>query len=787
MGFWLAKERTAQQTNFIQRFDPRFWTVNFPRPMMASVVTTAADALRVDATFYNSDDLAGLIWESEDLLDHPLLAYETSRDYSRLSLRFHWRSSGIMPLDQVNGPTLTIEGRDALGHAKAWYVRLWNYASGTPTDADISLEFSSIDGGFVLPGEADPVRPEDIDRLFISIIPPDYDGVGSRYPTPQIGWVEMSAIKADGGGAVLEIGDIMVPENSLSMATGYDDIFNQTPERLLRSIRALGYRGSINHYVGMSHYFRLESNGEDLYVSQSEPQADEEFSTISQPCAVWHRDFVTRAGAMDFTVIFSLSYELFDAHCWASWKQRAENGDPALTGWVPPSTLLSPAEPAAMGYLQAVARAFVSIARDAGATIKFQIGEPWWWVMPDDGRICLYDSAAQAEFGEALVSIPDIRGPKTAAQNAMLDQAGAILAQSTEDLIAAVREEAHGAPVEALLLAYLPTILDDAAPEAKRANLPFGWAIPAFDILQLEDYDWVIAGDQSATRRGIDLATERLGYPMEQQHYFAGFVLTADASFVWTNMVDAVASAKIRGTPEIFVWALPQVARDGFTYFQEQEDDVNAFDDVQFPFSIGRSATVSPRFSTDIVTTLSGHEKRNSDWADARLEFDAGPGIRSEEELRSLIAFFRARRGAAKAFRFSDPYDHSSNAMIDPPTMMDQNIGIGDGEQTRFQLTKSYSLDAAAEDCEAQQRLITRPQPASLLVAVNGVITSNWSLGMLGEVVFDSPPAPNSEVTAGFLFDVPVRFAEDRLEVSASTFMAGEIPNIRLIEVREGS
>ena len=333
MGYWLAKKRTSQQTGFIQRFDPRFWTVNFPRPMMASVITTVPDALRVDAVFYNSDELAGLIWDSEDDLDHPLLSYETNKDYSRLQWDFHWKSNGIMPLNAVNGPTLTIEGRDASGQAKAWYVRLWNYASGSPTDAQISIKFSAVDGGFLLPGEADPVHPNDIDRLFISIIPPEYDGLGTRYPSPKIGWVEMSTIQADGQDAILEIGDIMVPENGLSMATAYDDSFNQTPERLLRAIRALGYRNSINHYLGMSHYFRLGSLGAGLYVSLSAPQTGEEFAAINQPCTRWHRDFIERAEAMDFTVIQSLSYELFDAHCWNDWKQRAENGQPALTGW----------------------------------------------------------------------------------------------------------------------------------------------------------------------------------------------------------------------------------------------------------------------------------------------------------------------------------------------------------------------------------------------------------------------------------------------------------------------
>lgn len=152
----------------ISRFDPVYWTVNFPRPMMASVVTTAPDALRVDAVFYGQDDLAGLIWESVDRHDHPLLSYEASSDYRGCRLRFRWRSSGVVPLDAVNGPVLTIEGRDAAGEPRAWYVRLWNYAQGTPEDCVVSLDFASVAGGFVLPGEGDPVWAGDVDRLFVS-------------------------------------------------------------------------------------------------------------------------------------------------------------------------------------------------------------------------------------------------------------------------------------------------------------------------------------------------------------------------------------------------------------------------------------------------------------------------------------------------------------------------------------------------------------------------------------------------------------------------------------------
>src|SRR3546814_4802841 len=98
----------------------------------------------------------------------------------------------------------------------------------------------------------------------------------------------------------------------------------------LRNVLALGYRGDINHYVGMSHYFRLEALGSGLYVSLTG-------GTFNAPCAAWHRDFAARAKALGLGVIFSLSYELLNEHCWNDWKQRAENGDPALTGWEPRS------------------------------------------------------------------------------------------------------------------------------------------------------------------------------------------------------------------------------------------------------------------------------------------------------------------------------------------------------------------------------------------------------------------------------------------------------------------
>ncbi|MGB3625582.1 MAG: DUF2460 domain-containing protein, partial [Henriciella sp.] len=238
--------------------------------------------------------------------------------------------------------------------------------------------------------------------------------------------------------------------------------------------------------------------------------------------------------------------------------------------------------------------------------------------------------------------------------------------------------------------------------------------------------------------------------------------------------------AAARGSPRRFVWALPQICRDGYTRLPPLENDVQAFDDVLYPLSLGRDAGVSPEFSTAISLTASGHERRNSQWSDARLNYDVGPGIRSQAELGVLLEFFRARRGPARGFRLSDPYDFSSNGLTGTPSMTDQPIGVGDGLTATFRLSKSYG---SGDD--PQQRFITRPRGDTIVVSVDGALNTDWVLEDGGLIAFVDAPPDGAEVRAGFLFDVPVRFAEDRLDITGATFAAGDAPSVPLIELRE--
>lgn len=777
MAFWRAAKREGQDSDWIQRFDPRFWTVNFPRPSMAAVTTTAADGMRVDVSLLREGDLAGLIWDSFDRFDHPLLAYVTDRDYTRTTLRFRWRSGGVIALNAVNGPTLTIEGRDAAGVARAWYVRLWNYAVGTPQDAAITLPFSALAGGFLHPAEADPVYPASIDRMFISLVAPGYVA-GSTAPlaAPASGWAELSGIVCEGDGALLEIGDAVLPPHGLGVATAYDDICNLTPARIIRNARQLGYRGEIVHYLGMSHYMALTAAGGGFIV---DPAA----APLCAPATAWHRAFFAACKAAGFVPIASLSYELLAQHCPDAWQQRAADGAPARTGWVPPSALLSPANTAAMAWLRGVAAAFVALLKEAAVPVRFQVGEPWWWVR-SDGAICLYDDAARAALGGNPAAIADMRATLSAAQKALLDSSGALLASSTAALTAAVRTAAAPASAEVMLLSFLPTVLDPATPEARRANLPVGWASPAFDRLQLEDYDWLTAGAGALRRDAYALLQARFGY--SRTDYLAGFVADpARAEADWRAIDGGIDEARARGVNAAFVWALPQICRDGFVRLSPTEDQtMQAFDDVPYPLALGRDATVIPEFSTTVSVTASGFERRNSLWSDARLRFDVGPGIRSEAELGVLLAFFRARRGAARGFRMRDPSDYSSNAMVAAPGAADQLIGTGDGTAATFALVKRYGSAAGEE----QLRRITRPVPGSIRVSVGGQERlTGWAIAPGGTIAFAAPPAAGAQVRAGFTFDVPVRFADDKLQIAGAAFAAGEAPSVPIVEIREAS
>ncbi|AVO44071.1 DUF2460 domain-containing protein [Phreatobacter cathodiphilus] len=207
---------------------------------------------------------------------------------------------------------------------------------------------------------------------------------------------------------------------------------------------------------------------------------------------------------------------------------------------------------------------------------------------------------------------------------------------------------------------------------------------------------------------------------------------------------------------------------------------MQAFHEVTFPLDVALGASGGPERRTDVVLLGSGREERNARWAHSRRRYDAGYGVKSLAGLQAVVAFFEERRGRLHGFRFRDRLDHASSQPGAAPSPADQPIGTGDGETSGFALAKTYGLGPGA-----YVRPIAKPVAGTVRVAVAGVETAAFTLdATTGLVTLAAPPPDGAAVTAGFLFDVPVRFDTDRLDVNLTSFAAGEIPSIPLVEIR---
>jgi uncharacterized protein (TIGR02217 family) len=209
-----------------------------------------------------------------------------------------------------------------------------------------------------------------------------------------------------------------------------------------------------------------------------------------------------------------------------------------------------------------------------------------------------------------------------------------------------------------------------------------------------------------------------------------------------------------------------------------------SFHEILFPLDIALKSAGGPERRTDIITFGSGREERNARWAHSRRRYDAGYGIKTLDALQAVVAFFEERRGQLHGFRWRDRLDHASSAPGIAISPFDQGIGIGDGATATFQLMKTYGGAFAP-----YARPIGKPVAGSIRVAVGGTELAATAFDCdtaSGAVTFLSGhiPAVGAAVTAGFTFDVPVRFDTDYLEVDLSAFSAGAIPKIPLVEIK---
>ena len=206
----------------------------------------------------------------------------------------------------------------------------------------------------------------------------------------------------------------------------------------------------------------------------------------------------------------------------------------------------------------------------------------------------------------------------------------------------------------------------------------------------------------------------------------------------------------------------------------------------RFPDDISYGSRGGPGFATTVVPTDSGSESRNQRWSYPRHEYDVAFGINTLARLEALLIYFHLVAGRAIGFRYKDWMDFKSCLRASTPAATDCALGTGDGVTAAFQIVKVYTGGAYS-----RTRKITKPINGTLLVAVAGAAktegthyNASYTTGII-TFTAGNIPTEGQAVTAGFEFDVPVRFDTDRLSINIDDYNAGAV-QVPLIELKSG-
>jgi uncharacterized protein (TIGR02217 family) len=205
-----------------------------------------------------------------------------------------------------------------------------------------------------------------------------------------------------------------------------------------------------------------------------------------------------------------------------------------------------------------------------------------------------------------------------------------------------------------------------------------------------------------------------------------------------------------------------------------------AFDDVRFPDRIALGAEGGPTFATIVTTSTGGHEQRQANWAEARRRYNVATGLKQRADVEALLAFYIARRGQLRGFRFKDWSDYQ---------LPRQPIGTTDGTTATFPIIKAYSSGG-----QNVLRRITRPVAGTVRCWVAGTertlgpggaqVQANLATGVITLGAALRAPA-DQPVEASCEFDVPARFETDALSLTLRTHDIGEWSSIPVVELRE--
>lgn len=187
------------------------------------------------------------------------------------------------------------------------------------------------------------------------------------------------------------------------------------------------------------------------------------------------------------------------------------------------------------------------------------------------------------------------------------------------------------------------------------------------------------------------------------------------------------------------------------------------FKDIYFPIEIKPYITQSFKTDSGQLQTLDGRVFHTPESLSPKRYYHAENILLSKQDAKILHDFYGEVRGSVFTFRFTDDFLFKTS---DTPTPTDIIIGQGDGIKTEFPLFILFGT-------EKYDKIV--PVMSTLRIAISGseVPSEDYMIQDYEMIVFDTPPAEETIITAGFHYDFIMRFSSEGLSLVPDIYKGG--------------
>ena len=549
------------------------WTINNNFESSAAITSNTLNDVTITGTFRTKSDMVGLYWNSKDLIQHPYISYGERSDYRGVVLDFDYTMTGCKDFSN-NIISITI----AANTGETYYLTMNRFISNGHVHIDFDKltllpgnEYLDKNGNTVHVDTETPIDVSNLKFIMFVIIPTNYVASQMYEIMENVDYTcEITNINVTRGDICKE--RLPLDPHKYRLCEGYDDFYNFNPKRICKEMRKLGYTSWLDLYIGASHFY--EKSGvpgdvidvSDFNHTRTEKMVLDKDVPLNKSFIAWLDCYSKELKANDCeNIIVSVSMENLQPP--TDRRQRDCNGNYALTGWIPSTFFYSPCHDEVAPYMQSVSEACLDIVVENDMKPILQMGEAWWWWNENDipnQPPCFYDTATRQKYqSEHGVSIPEYENAwATIYDEEMMYWLNQQLCSYSDKLREVVKDPKYNGLYMALF--FPPSVTDrDRVPKMMREvnYLEAAYSPAKLDVLQIEDYDWVIW--ESSHHKEAYSIGQQLGFPNDRIHYFGGFVqYEKDAVKFWRLIKTAMDTAITKGFQEVFVWAGSQVRRD---------------------------------------------------------------------------------------------------------------------------------------------------------------------------------------------------------------------------------